>query len=99
MPNIEIATTKGSNVVLNAEAIKQFHKGLRGGHLLRGDDGYDAARKIYNAMIQHRPAIIARCAGVSDVINGSISPEAMACWSRCAAAATMCRATRSATVG
>jgi FAD/FMN-containing dehydrogenase len=68
MPNIEIATTKGSNVVLNAEAIEQFHKGLRGGHLLRDDDGYDAARKIYNAMIEHRPAIIARCAGAADVI-------------------------------
>jgi FAD/FMN-containing dehydrogenase len=68
MPNIEIATTRGSNVVLNAEAIEQFHKGLRGYRLLRGDDGYDAARKIYNAMIEHRPAIIARCAGVADVI-------------------------------
>jgi FAD/FMN-containing dehydrogenase len=68
MPNIEIATTMGSNVVLNAEAIEQFHKGLRGGHLLRDDDGYDAARKIYNAMIEHRPAIIARCAGAADVI-------------------------------
>src|SRR5262245_13355861 len=69
MPNIEIATTRGSNVVLNAEAIEQFRKGLRGHHLLRGDDGYDAARKIYNAMIDHRPAIIARCAGVADVID------------------------------
>ena len=49
MPNIEIATTTGRMLVLNAKAIEQFHTGLRGGHLLRGDGGYDAARKIYNA--------------------------------------------------
>jgi FAD/FMN-containing dehydrogenase len=69
MPNVEIATTTGRKVMLNAEVIEQFHTGLRGGHLLRGDDGYDAARKIYNAMIERRPAIIARCAGAADVIS------------------------------
>jgi FAD/FMN-containing dehydrogenase len=68
MPNIQIAAMTGRNVVLNADEIEQFRTGLRGGHLLRGDDGYDAARKIYNAMIEHRPAIIARCAGAADVI-------------------------------
>ena len=69
MPNVEIATTTGRKVVLNAEVIEQFHTGLRGDHLLRSDDGYDAARKIYNAMIEHRPAIIARCVGAADVIS------------------------------
>jgi hypothetical protein len=68
MANIEIAATTGRKVVLNADEIEQFRTGLRGGHLLRGDDGYDAARKIYNAMIERRPAIIARCAGAADVI-------------------------------
>jgi|SRR5262245_48142447 len=68
MPNIEIAAMTGRKVVLNAEAIEQFRNGLRGGHLIRGDDGYEPARKIYNAMIEHQPAIIARCAGVADVI-------------------------------
>ena len=69
MANIEIAATTGRQVVFNADVIEQFRTGLRGGHLLQGDDGYDAARKIYNAMIDHRPAIIARCAGVADVID------------------------------
>jgi FAD/FMN-containing dehydrogenase len=69
MANIEIAAMTGRQVMLNADVIEQFRTGLRGGHLLRGDDGYDAARKIYNAMIDHRPAIIARCAGVADVID------------------------------
>jgi FAD/FMN-containing dehydrogenase len=69
MANIEIAAMTGRQVVLNSDVIEQFHSGLRGGHLLRGDDGYEAARKIYNAMIDHRPAIIARCAGAADVIG------------------------------
>ena len=69
MANIEIVSTTGRQVVLDAAAIEQFRTGQRGAHLLRGDDGYDAARKIYNAMIDHRPAMIARCAGVADIIG------------------------------
>ncbi len=69
MENIEIATTAGQQVVLDAEAIEQFGSELRGAHLLRGDDGYDEARTIYNAMINRRPALIARCTGVADVIH------------------------------
>jgi hypothetical protein len=68
MANIEIAAMTGRQVVLNSDVIEQSRTGLRGGHLLRGDGGYEAARKIYNAMIDHRPAIIARCAGAADVI-------------------------------
>jgi FAD/FMN-containing dehydrogenase len=69
MANIEIVSTTGRQVVLDAAAIEQFRTGQRGAHLLRGDDGYDAARKIYNAMIDHRPAMIARCAGAADMIG------------------------------
>ena len=54
--------------MLTADAIKQLRSGLRGIPLLRGEDGYDAARKIYNAMIDHQPAAIVRCAGAADVI-------------------------------
>jgi hypothetical protein len=69
MPNMEIARTTARKVVLNADVIEQFRTGLHGGYPFRGDDGYDAARKIYNAMIEHRPAIITRCAGAADVIS------------------------------
>jgi hypothetical protein len=63
MTEIEIATPTGRQVGLNADAIKELRSGLRGGALLQGDDGYDASRKIYNAMIDRRPAAIVRCAG------------------------------------
>ena len=33
----------------------------------QGDDGYEVARKIWNDMIDKRPALIARCADAEDV--------------------------------
>src|SRR5262249_56156223 len=36
---------------------------------LAGEDGYDTARTIWNAMIDRRPALVARCLGTADVIN------------------------------
>jgi FAD binding domain/Berberine and berberine like len=40
---------------------------LRGDVLEPTDAGYPAARQVYNAMIDKRPAVIARCADVADV--------------------------------
>jgi FAD/FMN-containing dehydrogenase len=39
------------------------------GTVLRpGDVGYDVARSVWNAMVDHAPALIARCASVRDVV-------------------------------
>ncbi len=40
---------------------------LRGDILGRGDPGYDAVRRVWNGMIDKRPALIARCTGTADV--------------------------------
>ena len=54
---------------LGAATIQEFKTGLRGEVLQPGDDGYDAARRVWNGMIDKHPALIVRCAGVADVIS------------------------------
>jgi len=40
------------------------------GQLLRGGDaGYEEARKVHNGLIDKRPALIARCRGVADIVD------------------------------
>ncbi len=46
-----------------------FCASLQGGALRPGDAVYEQARAVHNAMIDRRPAVIARCAGVSDVMR------------------------------
>lgn len=50
------------------ERIEVLKAGLRGELIQRGDERYDAARKVYNAMIDKHPLLIARCADVADVL-------------------------------
>ncbi len=53
----------------DATKIDGLKKGFGGKVFLPSDEGYDEARKIWNAMIDKRPAIIARCAGTQDVVK------------------------------
>src|SRR3954451_6106804 len=41
---------------------------FRGELIAPGDAGYDEARKVYNGMIDRRPALVARCVDAADVI-------------------------------
>jgi FAD/FMN-containing dehydrogenase len=50
------------------EAIANLAQSLRGPVIGRGHPEYDEARKLYNAMIDKRPHLIARCADAADVI-------------------------------
>ena len=54
---------------LDPAIIEKVRGKLRGEALLPSDSGYEKARTIWNAMINHRPGMIIRCAGVSDVVE------------------------------
>lgn len=49
--------------------IDEFKTHFRGEALLPGDAGYDEVRQIWNAMIDRRPALIARCVSTEDVVQ------------------------------
>jgi len=49
-------------------AFEQLKGQVRGDVIVPGDARYDEARKVYNAMIDKRPAAVVRCTGVADVI-------------------------------
>ena len=56
--------------LLEEAVVQEFAADLRGELLCPDDDGYDPARAVFNGMIDRHPALIARCAGVADVIRG-----------------------------
>ena len=49
-------------------AVEGLRDGLRGELIGPADNGYAAARAVYNGMIDRRPALVARCTDVADVI-------------------------------
>ena len=54
---------------LDEALVRAFGAALRGGLLRPRDPAYEAARSVWNATIDRRPALIARCAGAADVIR------------------------------
>ncbi len=55
---------------LEEAVIQELAANLRGELIRSEDDGYDRARAVFNGMVNKRPAMIVRCAGTSDVIQG-----------------------------
>jgi len=68
MTDIQIATTDGTSKILEEATVRAFRAGFRGPLLSPGDGAYDETRKVWNGMIDRRPALIARCSGVADVV-------------------------------
>jgi len=67
MDKLRIAKITGESVSLDLTIVLKLAESLRGALLRQGDDGYDQARSIWNAMIDRRPALIAQRSGVADV--------------------------------
>ena len=54
--------------MIDQVTIEEFKASLRGQLIQPSDEDYNEACKIYNAMIDSRPGMIARCANVADVM-------------------------------
>jgi FAD/FMN-containing dehydrogenase len=69
MADLRVLEQSGAETILREAVVEEFRGNLRGRLLLAVDDGYDSARKIWNGMIDRRPALIARCAAAADVVR------------------------------
>jgi FAD/FMN-containing dehydrogenase len=62
--SINVATLDGRESTVD---IDELRGRFRGRLIEAGDDGYEAARRVWNGNIDRRPALIASCTGVEDV--------------------------------
>ncbi len=65
--NLEVVTLDRTKRALDSTTIDELQARVRGQILTAADAEYDAARRIWNAMIDKRPALIVRCEGAADV--------------------------------
>jgi FAD/FMN-containing dehydrogenase len=54
---------------LLADTAVELSKSFTGQILRPADSGYEEARKVHNGLIDKRPALIARCQGVADIVD------------------------------
>jgi FAD/FMN-containing dehydrogenase len=69
MTDVTVRTLEASTNSIPQDTVAALRGKLRGTVALPGEDGYDAARSIWNAMVDRRPGLVVRCLGAADVIN------------------------------
>jgi FAD/FMN-containing dehydrogenase len=67
MANLALTKLAGGTATVSDEALAALKGRVRGAVLTRGEDGYDTARTVWNAMIDRNPGAIVRCLGAADV--------------------------------
>lgn len=68
-PAVEATQLSGATTLIDEASIARLRSIMRGSLLTAGDPGYDEARLIWNAAFDCRPAMIAKCSGVADVVD------------------------------
>jgi len=63
-----MTTSVATKPTVNPDAARDLRSQMRGEVIGPDDAAYDTARRVYNRMIDKRPALIALCADVADVI-------------------------------
>lgn len=54
---------------MKKEALVQLASRVRGSVIAAEDDGYDAARSVWNGMVDRKPALVVTCLGPDDVVE------------------------------
>ena len=67
-PALKAKILDGGEFDLKQDVLNALRMRLKGPVLVPGDAGYDESRTVWNAMIDRKPALVARCLGVADVI-------------------------------
>ena len=66
MSSLKVDPSGGAE--LDAVALSDLAANVRGDVVVPTDTDYDVVRRVYNAMIDKRPAVVVRCAGAADVV-------------------------------
>ena len=61
-------TTESTTLAAAPTDFERLRESMQGPMIVPEDEGYDAARAIWNGAIDRRPACVARCTGVADVV-------------------------------
>jgi hypothetical protein len=65
--SIPAAKSSGEPTIIPVAAIKDFAANVRGRVITASDADYNQARRIWNPLIDRRPALIVRCSGAADI--------------------------------
>ena len=65
--NVQIQSQNGDIRTLSASAVERFRNTIWGEVVTPDAAGYDAARTLWNGMIDKKPAMIVQCGGATDV--------------------------------
>jgi FAD/FMN-containing dehydrogenase len=64
---VDVKAMNGSVASVSVAEIATFRTQLRGKLLLASDEGYDAARRVWNGNVDRRPSLVVQCTGSADV--------------------------------
>src|SRR4029450_5481210 len=68
MTELLITTREGTRAGIPSGSLEKYADRLRGELIVAGHQASDPARRVWNGNIDRRPALIARCLGVADVM-------------------------------
>ena len=67
---IPAVSSAGAEISIESAAIGELAGSLSGNLYLQGDDGYDAAKRVWNGMFDHKqPAMVVQCMSTYDVVH------------------------------